>query len=216
LLVRQALNHAVDVDAIVAALRGGHGSRLANVFPDGGMGFDPALEPYGYDPERARALLREANLEVGFETSIAVASTERIDVVEAIAGQLGEVGIHASVKPIEVATFNQSWADPAADPLRFVTWRPVFDPYTLLGLIFSKGGFLSRHDNPEAQALIDAAAVETDPSARTVQYQQLGTVMKEQPGAIYLWSLTALYGASSRLTAWTPRPDDYLIPTARV
>ncbi len=213
--VRQALNYAVDVDGIVGALLGGHGQRLASVFPAGGLGYDPALAPYTYDPDKAKALLKEAGFESGFKTSIAVASTERIDLVEAIAAQLGDAGIEAKVNAVEVATFNQTWTDPQADPLRFVSWRPMFDPYTLLSLIFAKGGFLSVYDNPDAQTLIEAAAVETDPATRAAQYRQLGTVLHNTPGAIYLWSLTALYGASTSVTDWTPRPDDYIIPTSR-
>ncbi len=219
--VRQALNHAVDVDAIVAALLGGNGTRLANFFVEGGLGFDPALSAYAYDPDRATALLQEAGYPDGFETTLEYASAEHAAVVEAIAGQLGEVGVRVTVQAVETARFNETWTDVAAAPLRFATWRPLFDPYTLLNLVvaapdFAKGqGFLSRHTNPAAQALIDAAAIETDPAKRAETYRQLGQVLRDEPAAIYLYGLTARYGLGPDLPAWTPRPDEYIIPTAR-
>ena len=42
----------------------------------------------------------------------------------------------------------------------------MFDPYTLLSLVFSNTGFLSRHDNPTIQPLIDAFSTTTDPVER--------------------------------------------------
>ena len=211
--VRQALNHAVDIDVIVDALLGGEGRRLANFFVENGLGYDPHLTPFPYDPDRARELLAEAGLADGFETVIEYASDEREDVVAAVAGQLTEVGIRAEPRPVEKATFNGTWTDPAAAPLRFVTWRPLFDPYTLLNLLVSSEGVLSRHDNPAAQPLIEAGAAETDEARRAEIYRDLGRVLREQPAAIYLFSLTARYGVAEGVPAWTPRPDDYIIPT---
>ena len=213
--VRQALNHAVDVDAIVEALLGGNGRRLANFFVEGGLGYDPDLAPYAYDRERARALLAEAGHPDGFETQLAYTTAEREELVAAVAGQLAEVGVRAELQPVETATFNATWTDPAAAPLRFVTWRPLFDPYTLLSLLVSNQGFLSRHDNPNAQPLIDAGAGETDEAKRSEIYRELGRLLRDEPAAIYLYSLTALYGIATDVPRWTPRPDDYIIPTAR-
>jgi ABC-type transport system substrate-binding protein len=88
----------------------------------------------------------------------------------------------------------------------------MFDPFNLLNLVFSETGFLSRHKNPDIQALIDQAAVETDPAKRAALYQQLGTLMFEQPAALYLWDVTALYGTAAGLN-WSPRPDDAIVPT---
>ncbi|HQY31965.1 MAG TPA: ABC transporter substrate-binding protein, partial [Thermomicrobiales bacterium] len=139
--VRRALNYAVDVDAIRNALLDGTGQRLPNLFVPGGLGFDAALAPYTYDPEQAKSLLADAGVSK-LETSLAVTNSERKDVVEAIAGYLGDVGIKVTVDVQEVATFNAGWSDPTAAPLRFASWRPMFDPFNLLFLVFSKGGYL--------------------------------------------------------------------------
>ena len=217
--VRQALNHAVDVEAIIAALLGGQGRRLANFFVPTGLGFDETLAPYTYEPERARSLLKEAGVGDGFSTQLAYATTERKDLLEVIAAQLSDVGIEVELVAQEPAIFNGEWTSQDAPALRFATWRPMDDPFNLLNLVVSTpsagGGFLSRHTNEELQPLIEAAAVENDPSARAGLYRQLGVGLHEQPAAIYLWSLTGLYGVAQAAAAWTPRPDDYVIPTTR-
>ena len=160
--VRLALNHAVDVDAIIASLLGGNGVRLPNVFVPGGLGYDPNLAPHAYDPELAQQLLAEAGYPDGFSTRLAYTTGEREDLAAAIAGQLGAAGIDVELEPVETATFNATWQDPESAPLRLLTWRPLFDPYTLLSLVISNSGFLSRYDNAEAQALIEAGAIEPD------------------------------------------------------
>lgn len=216
LAVRQAMNHAVDVEGILSALLAGNGIRLPNIFVPGGLGWDEALAPYAYDPEKARALLAEAGFADGFPTRLAFASSEREDIVAAIAGNLEAVGIRCQVEPTEIATFNATWKDPEAAPLRYLSWRPMFDPYTALNLLISDAGFLSRYANPEAQALIAAAAAEAEPAARAALYRDLGLILRDQPAGIYLYGLTALYGAAADLPGWKPRPDDYIIPTGGI
>jgi peptide/nickel transport system substrate-binding protein len=211
-LVRLAMNHAVDVEAIVETLLGGNGTRLANLFVPDGLGYDPDLAPHAFDPELARQLLAEAGYPDGFETRLAHTIAERADLVAAVAGQLEAVGIDVALEPLETATFNATWTDPEAAPLRFLTWRPLFDPYTLLSLVVSSEGFLSRYDNPEAQELIEAGAEATDPAERNRHYQQLGRVLHDSPAAIYLWSLTSFYGLAPDAPPWTPRPDDWILP----
>ena len=210
--VRLAMNHAVDVDAIIYALLGGNGARLANLFVPDGLGFDADLTPYAYDPELAKQLLSEAGYPNGFQTRLAHTASERADLVAAVAGQLAAVGIDAALEPLETATFNATWTDPEAAPLRFLTWRPLLDPYTLLSLVVSSGGFLSRYSDPAAQELIDAGAAETDPAERNRIYQQLGRVLHDSPAGIYLWSLTSFYGLAPDAPPWTPRPDDWMLP----
>jgi peptide/nickel transport system substrate-binding protein len=213
--VRQALNYAVDVESIIAALLGGHGRRLANFFVPNGLGYDQALAPYPYDPERAKALLAEAGLADGFTTQLAFTTSERKELVEAIAAQLAAVGVTVELVPQEIATFNGEWKEPAAPPLRFSTWRPMYDPFNLLNLVVAREGFLSRHANDAVDPLLQAAATETDPARRADLYRQLGVVLHEQPAAIYLWSLTSIYGVAASAPAWTPRSDDYILPTVR-
>jgi ABC-type transport system substrate-binding protein len=156
--------------------------------------------------------LIDAGYPDGFSTTLSYTVWERGDLVNAITGQLQAVGIDVVTLPVETATFNASWQDPNAAPLRFVTWRPLYDPYTLLDLVVSNKGFLSRYDNPDAQKLIEAGAIETDLKQRDQTYRQLGQVLHDAPAAIYLWSLTSFYGVGNDAPDWTPRPDDWILP----
>ncbi len=212
--VRQALNHAVDVQAIIDGLLSGQGTRLASFYPDErALGFDPSRQPFSFDQERARQLLSDAGHGDGLSTVMDIATTERQDIAEAIAAMLGDVGITVELRPAEQATFNEQWSDPAAAPLRFATWRPLYDPHTLLSLVVSSSGFLSRYSNPRADELIQSAAAEPDRTGRNALYQQLGQTLMDEPAAIYLWNLSSLYGVAESVDGWSPRGDEYVIPT---
>lgn len=62
--VRQALNYAIDWDAILQELYQGHAHRVATAMLPSGFGYHEGLEPYPYDPEKAKQLLREAGYTV--------------------------------------------------------------------------------------------------------------------------------------------------------
>jgi ABC-type transport system substrate-binding protein len=82
----------------------------------------------------------------------------------------------------------------------------------LLSLVISNTGFLSRYDNPEAQTLIEAGAIEPDLEERNRIYRDLGMVLHDSPAGIYLWSLTSFYGLGRDAPPWTPRGDDWILP----
>jgi peptide/nickel transport system substrate-binding protein len=211
--VRRAMNFAVDVPAIVDALNHGYGAPLASLFPEGGLGYDPDLDPIPYDPDQARSLLAAAGYPDGFEVDFEHTTDTRLDVIEAVAAMLGDVGIRVTLKPVELATFNATWKESA--PLRYISWRPLNDPFTLLNLVVNENGFLSSFSSPAVQGLIEEAAEESDPERRAQLYRDLSRALQEDPPAIFLSSLVAHYGVAADAPAFTTRPDDWTLPTLR-
>ncbi|MGS4946418.1 ABC transporter substrate-binding protein [Meridianimarinicoccus sp. RP-17] len=66
--VRQAINHAIDVEALRQTLTGGQGVRIASLVNPPNA--NPSLRPYNHDPDRSRALLRDAGHADGFALTI--------------------------------------------------------------------------------------------------------------------------------------------------
>jgi peptide/nickel transport system substrate-binding protein len=211
--VRQALNYAVDVDSVAQALVSPESNRLATLFPDErALGFDPDLAPYEFDTGKARSLLEEGGHGEGLEVQLEITSGARVDVAEAIVARLNEAGFSATIVTSEIATFNGAWKDANAPALRLVTWGPLYDPHSLLSLVFAGEGYLSRYANAEVDALIADAGRETDPATRQSLYKELGALMHEDAPAVFLWNLVSGYGVSKDATKWVPRGDEYVLP----
>ncbi|MDQ3539402.1 MAG: ABC transporter substrate-binding protein, partial [Chloroflexota bacterium] len=213
--VCQAINHAVDVSTIAAALVGATSRRLASLYPDSrSIGFDPELAPFTFDPEAARGLLAEAGYADGFDVRLEFVGGERDDILQAIAANLADVAINVSLQSVDLATFNGTWTEPDSAPLRLVSWRPVYDPHTLLSLMFASTGPLTRHNDARSDELIQGAGREPDPSRRAELYRELGRHFQDAPPAVFLWNLTSIYGVRDFGMGWSPRGDDYVIPTS--
>lgn len=214
--VRQALNHALDVEAFPGALIYEQSYRLASIHPgQASMGFDPALTPYEYDLEAAGELLSEAGYGDGIEATMQITQNTQQSVAEAIVSQWNEAGISVEIEVLDYATFNASWADPSAPALRMATWSPLYDPHTLLSLVWQSDGVLSRYNNEEVDRLIEEAAVETDTERRAELYQELAGLMRDDAPGVWLWNQIAVYGLSEDVPAWSARPDEWVLPLVR-
>ena len=97
--VRQAINYAIDRDAVTKALLGDYGVATEQTVVKGGDGYAEAYaNHYAYNPEKAKQLLAEAGYPNGFELPVLAAVFAGFkDMGEAISGQLAKVGIKLEV-----------------------------------------------------------------------------------------------------------------------
>jgi len=70
--VRQAMNHAVNRDAIVKFILGDLFPAASQGAAPANVGYNPEITPYVFDPERAKLLLEDAGFESGFDVTIEV------------------------------------------------------------------------------------------------------------------------------------------------
>ena len=68
--VRRAMNYAVDRQAIIDSLFEGRAQLATGLMTESNLGYDHSIDPYPYDPARARQLLREAGYPNGFDLEI--------------------------------------------------------------------------------------------------------------------------------------------------
>lgn len=106
-LVRQALNYAVDKQAIVEAVWFNRGAPSLGPLSPSIWGFDPTLAPaYPYNVEKAKALLKAAGYPNGFDCVIWTdPRTERKSIVEMVQAFLAQVGVKAAIESYEWGQF---------------------------------------------------------------------------------------------------------------
>jgi peptide/nickel transport system substrate-binding protein/oligopeptide transport system substrate-binding protein len=98
--VRQALNHAIDKQRIVQLLNG-RASVANQILPPLMPGYDDKYTGYDYNPEKAKALLKEAGLEKGFETTMhCIAVDPQPKLCESFQQDLDKVGIKLTINTL--------------------------------------------------------------------------------------------------------------------
>ncbi len=75
LKVRKALNHAIDKESLVKFADFGNAKPLASLGKSGEFGANDTLQPYAYDPEKAKALLAQAGYKNGLSLNVLAADT---------------------------------------------------------------------------------------------------------------------------------------------
>ncbi|MCO4252137.1 ABC transporter substrate-binding protein [Pseudarthrobacter raffinosi] len=105
--VRQALNYAVDRDAVIKTLFGENGVPTPQIPAEGVPGYDSALnDRYPYDPNKARELLAEAGYADGFSMPVLTTTVHQFDAfLSAVANYWGEIGVNVTQEVKDPSTY---------------------------------------------------------------------------------------------------------------
>lgn len=213
--MRQAVNYAIDKEAIVEDLLNGTATVAQGpIAPAFGEAYDDSLEGYPYDPDKAQELMAEAGYADGADVTFYVTESgsgmlEPKQMGESIQAQLKEVGINAEINTFEWNTYLDkvnAGLEGEAD-MAEMAWM-TNDPGVLPGLTLhsgsmpADGGFNSGYyENAEVDALIDQTETATDPDERNQLFHELQQVVVEDApwlfvanGALTVGSLTNVSG----------------------
>ncbi|HHT7628091.1 ABC transporter substrate-binding protein [Pasteurella multocida] len=189
--VRQALNYAVNKDAIIESVYQGAGQVAKNPIPPTMWSYNDEVKDYAYDPEKAKALLKEAGFENGFETDLWAMPVSRPynpnarRMAELVQADWEKVGVKAKIVSYEWGEYLKrmragdhqtgmmGWTGDNGDPDNFLN--------TLLSCAaVESGSNYANFCHKEFNDLVTKAAQVTDPAERTALYQQAQLVFKEQ------------------------------------
>lgn len=208
-LVRRAIQHAVDVDKLIFALRDGLSSRMATMVNP--PNHHPDLEPFAYDPELARELLAEAGYPDGFSITLGAGTEPDTQLALVVAQELENVGI--TVEDVEVWEWGQ-----------YIT---VLGERELPGLyVLAFGGAENTPEtdmwaiHPDRQTnstnwfdqewydTYAELAATFDEERRQELNHRLQEIMHEQNPWLWLWREPLIFGISDAVE-WQPRADDH-------
>jgi len=214
--VRQAINYAVDKQSLIKYVLMGSGEQLATPLVPVAFGYDPSIEPYSYDPEKAKTLLKEAGYPNGFETEFATGSGRYLmdkQIAEAIVGMLDKVGIKAKLKVYEWGQYEKVRKAKEVEPAYLLGWGNTLTDAdgTLVPVFFSKSTY-STYVNPELDKMLMEARFQMDPEKRKEQYSEILKLIKDEAPWIFLYQQRDNYGvrdtvANFRQSAGSERMD---------
>jgi peptide/nickel transport system substrate-binding protein len=208
--VRQALNHAVDVNAILKTLYFGHGTRLATVVDKGALGYDPSIQPYPYDPNKAKALLAEAGFPNGFEVefdSFTGSIADHSRPAEAIVGYLQKVGIKVKPNVFEFSAFGPRRVQNKTAPLFIYSIGDAYLEPSWVIRWLTQGGLGMHYKSARLDDMLTRIEATDDPKKRAPQYSDVQKLIKDEAPFIFLYQADAAFGMSARVD-YTPRPDE--------
>jgi peptide/nickel transport system substrate-binding protein len=194
-LVRQAMNYAVDREAIIDGLFDGFADLATGMITPANLGFDETVEPFPYDPDRARELLTEAGYSNGFEIGMACpigAYTTFEEVCQAVAGYLEEVGITMAGGEVEFMETGVYWdleANKELPALFGDSWSASEgEAYPrLFGSLGGMDASYSAWSDPEIDDYLQQISETFDREARAALYAELQQYMMDNPPFIYLY-----------------------------
>lgn len=196
--VRLAANYAIDKQAINEAETLGHSKVTGSIVPHQ-LPFALEIEPYPYDPAKAKALLKEAGYPNGFDAGDLTPVPPWTAMAEAVAGYLGAVGIKTQVRKMERPAMFAAWRGKtlqgiilaASGALGSATAR--MENYVISSGAFAYGGY------PDLDALFEKQARERDPKRREVLLFELQRQVYERAMFAPIYEIAGLNGIGPRV-----------------
>ena len=220
LRVRQAINYAINKEALAKVAFSGYAFPSEGPLPQG-VDYAVKLGPWPYNPKKAKELLAEAGYPNGFETTLwsAYNHTTGQKVIQFIQQQLRQVGIRTTLRSLEAGqrvALVESVQDPMKAGMRlyYIGWsnstgeidlamRPLFHSESWAPALANEGFY----KNEKVDRLLDEAIAETDRTKRAKLYDEVqSTIWNDAPWAFLVTE--DVTGASAKtLKNFRLRPD---------
>jgi peptide/nickel transport system substrate-binding protein len=227
---REAVNYAIDRQAIITSVLEGVGTPGAGLFPPDMYWANQSIKPWPYNPDKARQLLAEAGWKDTNGDGILekdgkplkiqlVTYPERAElppIAEVIQQQLKKVGMDVEIISV---------ANSASEGLRskgqfdlYLMGRGVFftpDPDEIMSTDFHSKGTLGtglgafRWTNNRVDALIENARTTDDLAARKVMYDEVQSIAYDETPIAYLNYYVNLDIASDKIQGYRSHPNEY-------
>jgi peptide/nickel transport system substrate-binding protein len=228
--VRQALNYAVNKQAIIDVILQGAGVVTPGPMIPHSFATDASVEPYPHDPERARELLAEAGYPDGFTTRFWVPDSGSgmvapREIGQVIQANLAEVGVTAEIVTQEWTSYVADWGGEGLDKdgeafygMGQMSWNFASDdPAQWLNPTVRgdahppnafNGGFYA---NPEVDALLHEADETLGLDDRAALFQEAQRLMREDCPWVFMFSANNIAAATARLQGVTLNPNPSIV-----
>jgi peptide/nickel transport system substrate-binding protein len=215
-LVRQALNHAIDRQAIIDAFYAGMAEPAKNPMPPVIPGYNDEIEPYEYDLEKAKKLLEEAGYPDGFEMELWAMPVPRPympdgqKVAEVIQASFEKIGVKAKIVSFEWATYLEKARNGEADAFLLGWTGDNGDADNFLYVLLDKDNIGSNnytyYSNDELHDILIQAQTEVDEEKRNELYKKAQEIIREDAPWAPLVHSTPVLAGKANVKGFKPHP----------
>lgn len=190
LAVRQALDMAVNKQAIIDAIYQGAGQVAVNGLPPTQWSYDDSIKDTGYNPEKAKALLKAAGVKEGTEITLWAMPVQRPYnpnaklMAEMLQADWAKIGIKANIVTYEWGEYIKRAKDGEHDAMLIGWSGDNGDPDNWLGTLYGcdavDGNNFSKWCDADYDKLVKQAKATSDQSRRIELYKQAQHILKAQ------------------------------------
>jgi peptide/nickel transport system substrate-binding protein len=197
--VRQALNYAVDKQAIITNVLFGAGDPMDAPMAPSLFGYCK-VGIYEFDQAKAKQLLAEAGVAAGTALSLLHPTGRYVqdkEATQALAGYLREVGLEPQLQtmdwPSYISTINTPLDKGNTTQLHYLGWAPSFldasqQMVEFLSTNAPPNGLVTTfYNNPQVDAWINAAEGDNSPDRRKELYCQIAKQVWHDAPWLFLW-----------------------------
>ncbi len=194
--VRQALNYAVHKDAIIRdILKGTAIVATTPLSPVYGAYHEDKTARYPFDPEKAKALLKEAGYANGFELTFFVPESgsgmqSPVEMATVIQANLAAVGVRAKIQTMEWGAYLKKYLD--GPDMAEMSWNPsIGDPDHMMYMLLSSDRFppafnAGFYQNPRVDELLRKGRTTIDEKERVPLYREAQRLVVEDAPWIFV------------------------------
>ena len=188
-LVRQALQMAIDRQAILDSLYNGEGKLVNSFLPEGVLGHNPDAPAIPYDPAKAKELLAEAGYANGLDLTIYQTANNQsaLAINTVVQSMLAEVGVNVTIEQMDEAAYLATRKEGKLGMYRSAWWADYNDPDNFLYTFFANANTTTRsnnYSNEEVWKILNDARSMVDQDARMAAYQKAEDIIVHQDFAI--------------------------------
>ncbi len=189
--VRQALNYALDKEAILKAVFFGQAKFQNSPIPPGTY-WDKNLAGYPFNLDKAKQLMASSSVPKGFTFEQTIASGNNVaQAVATIAkDQWAKIGVTVNISQIEASTLSAKRKEGSLMAWTGGWTNDMSDPTEIANRILRGGtstlGAYTRYNNPALNTLIDSADLEQDPKKREMLYSQVQQIYLDDAPQVFI------------------------------
>jgi peptide/nickel transport system substrate-binding protein len=216
--VRQAFNYAINIPQIVESVLRGQGEVASNYFPSLLQFFNKSIEPYPYDPDKAKQMLKDAGA-ANFKTELWYMPIPRPympdakSIAQVMQQNLQKVGVSAKLVTYEWATYLTKTSS-GEHPTCLLGWTgDNGDPDNFLNVLLNSATAtpqnaqnVAYYKNPEVDKLLLKAQTTVNESVRQDAYYKAQEIMHEDAPWVPIAYVTPPIGLQNSVQGFEPNP----------
>jgi peptide/nickel transport system substrate-binding protein len=210
---RQAVDMAIDRNAIAKSIYKGQANAIGQLLAPATFGHDSKIKPTTYDANQAKQLVQQSGYSgqtIALTYPNGPALQQGPDLVQAIEGYLKAVGINVSLKSEDQATFVADWFAKKLTGMYLFSFQPsTLDATLVYNLMLQATNYFK---DPNIDALYKKQNAQADTTQRAATLSELAKAIQDNVYYASLLNGTVQYVDVTAKLKVTPRADGYLLP----